>query len=177
MLIMERPAARALVTSSGGASAPSDAVVCRCRSIRTRCDVQFPRSGNYTLKDEPQPQVDFAFGFLIVKPPPVTLSTKSTSAPRRYRALIGSTSSLTPFDSMTASVVASPSPSSIIRPYWNPEQPPPCTKTRSPASSLFSSVSNCVIFEAAEGVTLIMGSYLQNETIICYSVRRQAPAT
>ena len=37
----------------------------------------------YTLNEEPQPQVDFAFGFLIVKPPPVTLSTKSTSAPRR----------------------------------------------------------------------------------------------
>ena len=33
--------------------------------------------------DEPQPQVDLAFGFLMVKPPPVTLSTKSTSAPVR----------------------------------------------------------------------------------------------
>src|SRR5204863_6302280 len=31
-----------------------------------------------TLKELPQPQVDLAFGFLIVKPPPVTLSTKST---------------------------------------------------------------------------------------------------
>ena len=37
----------------------------------------------YTLNDEPQPQVDLAFGFLMVKPPPVTLSTKSTSAPFR----------------------------------------------------------------------------------------------
>ena len=37
----------------------------------------------YTLNDEPQPQVDFAFGFLMVKPPPVMLSTKSTSAPLR----------------------------------------------------------------------------------------------
>src|SRR5262245_28030509 len=37
----------------------------------------------YTLKDWPQPQVDVAFGFLIVKPPPVTVSTKSTSAPLR----------------------------------------------------------------------------------------------
>jgi hypothetical protein len=36
-----------------------------------------------TLNDDPQPQVDLAFGFLMVKPPPVTLSTKSTSAPRR----------------------------------------------------------------------------------------------
>jgi hypothetical protein len=68
-------------------------------------------------------------------------------------ALIGSTSSFTPFDSMTASVVASPLPSSIIRPYWNPEQPPPWTNTRRPASTLFSSVSSSVIFEAAEGVT------------------------
>src|SRR5687767_258018 len=37
----------------------------------------------YTLNDWPQPQVDVAFGFLIVKPPPVTVSTKSTSAPFR----------------------------------------------------------------------------------------------
>src|SRR5688572_2464394 len=84
------------------------------------------------------------------------LSTKSTSAPRRYRALIGSTSSLTPFDEITASVVASPSPSSIIRPYWNPEHPPPWTNTRSPASSLFSSASSSEIFDAAAGVTLII---------------------
>ena len=35
----------------------------------------------HTLKDEPHPQVDLAFGFLIVKPPPMLLSTKSTSAP------------------------------------------------------------------------------------------------
>src|SRR5687767_4785772 len=56
---------------------------------------------------------------------------------------------------MTASVVASPSPSSIIRPYWNPEQPPPCTKTRRPASVLFSSASSSVIFSAAVGVTWI----------------------
>src|SRR6185436_19095169 len=110
----------------------------------------------YTLNEEPQPQVDLAFGFLIVKPPPVMLSTKSTSAPARYRALIGSTSSFTPCDSITESVDSSPSPSSIIRPYWNPEQPPPCTNTRSPAPGLFSSVSNSVIFEAADGVTLII---------------------
>ena len=35
------------------------------------------------LNDEPHPQVDFAFGFLMVKPPPMVLSTKSTSAPLR----------------------------------------------------------------------------------------------
>ena len=49
--------------------------------------------------DEPQPQVDFAFGFLIVKPPPVMVSMKSTSAFFRYWTLIGSTNSLTPCDS------------------------------------------------------------------------------
>ena len=37
----------------------------------------------YALNDWPQPQVDVAFGFLIVKPPPVIVSTKSTSAPFR----------------------------------------------------------------------------------------------
>ena len=36
-----------------------------------------------TENDWPQPQVDLAFGFLMVKPPPVTVSTKSTSAPPR----------------------------------------------------------------------------------------------
>src|SRR3954469_2467087 len=61
---------------------------------------------------------------------------------------------------MTASVAASPSPSSIIRPYWKPEQPPPCTKTRRPACVLFSSDSNSLIFEAAVGVTLIMWTVL-----------------
>jgi hypothetical protein len=39
--------------------------------------------GAQALNDEPQPQVEVAFGFLIVKPPPVTVSTKSTSAPFR----------------------------------------------------------------------------------------------
>ena len=43
------------------------------------------------VNEEPQPQVEVAFGFLIVNPPPVTVSTKSTSAPLRYRMLIGST--------------------------------------------------------------------------------------
>ena len=41
------------------------------------------------VNELPHPQVDVAFGFLIVNPPPVTVSTKSTSAPFRYRMLIG----------------------------------------------------------------------------------------
>ena len=52
-------------------------------------------------KDDPQPQVDLALGFLMVKPPPVTVSTKSTSAFFRYWMLIGSTNSFTPWDSKT----------------------------------------------------------------------------
>src|SRR3954471_9327328 len=52
-----------------------------------------------TENDWPQPQVDLAFGFLIVKPPPVMVSTKSTSAPPRSRTLIVSSNSLTPLDS------------------------------------------------------------------------------
>ena len=39
-------------------------------------------TNTYTLNDDPHPHVDVAFG-LIVNPPPVTVSTKSTSAPFR----------------------------------------------------------------------------------------------
>jgi hypothetical protein len=52
-------------------------------------------------KDDPQPHVDLAFGFLMVNPPPVMVSTKSTSAPFRYWMLVGSTNSLMPCDSNT----------------------------------------------------------------------------
>ena len=52
-------------------------------------------------KDDPQPHVDLAFGFLMVKPPPVMVSMKSTSAFFRYWMLIGSTNSLMPWDSKT----------------------------------------------------------------------------
>src|SRR3954467_14004406 len=118
---------------------------------------QLANRGYSTEKDDPQPQVDVALGFLMVKPPPVIVSTKSTSAPFRYRMLIGSMNSFTPFDSN----IWSPEPwpfSSIIRPYWKPEQPPPCTNTRSPLPALFSSVSSSLIFEAAVSDTLIMSA-------------------
>src|SRR3954454_11830064 len=75
--------------------------------------------------------------------------------------LIGSTNSLTPCDSNTWSPEPWPF-SSIIRPYWNPEQPPPCTKTRRPLLALFSSASNSLIFEAAVSETLIMRSLYQD---------------
>src|SRR6476646_813624 len=61
---------------------------------------------------------------------------------------------------MTASVVASPSPSSIMRPYWKPEQPPPCTNTRRPALVLFSSDSSSLISVAAVALTLIISTVL-----------------
>ncbi len=35
----------------------------------------------YAVNDSPQPQVDFAFGFPILKPAPLRPSTKSTLAP------------------------------------------------------------------------------------------------
>src|SRR5205085_11416816 len=41
-----------------------------------------------------------------------------------------------------------------------PEQPPPWTKTRSPASVLFSSASSSLILVAADGVTLIISTVL-----------------
>src|SRR4029450_1944749 len=111
--------------------------------------------GHSVENDWPQPQVDVAFGFLIVKPPPVIVSTKSTSAPFRYRMLMGSMNSFTPCDSNTWSPEPCPF-SSIISPYWNPEHPPPWTKTRKPLPALFSSVNSSVIFEAAVSDTLIM---------------------
>src|SRR6187549_2158782 len=90
----------------------------------------------------------------MVNPPPVTVSTKSTSAPLRYRMLMGSTNSVTPFDWNTWS--PTPPASSIISPYWKPEQPPPCTNTRRPLPTLPSSVSSSLIFSAALGDTLII---------------------
>src|SRR5438093_13138912 len=70
--------------------------------------------------------------------------------------LTGSTNSLTPFDSNTWSPM--PPASSIIKPYWNPEQPPPCTNTRRPLPVLPSSARSSLIFEAAVGDTLIIAS-------------------
>src|SRR5713226_4818962 len=69
--------------------------------------------------------------------------------------LIGSTNSLTPCDTKTWS----PDPwpfSSIIRPYWKPEHPPPCTNTRKPPPAFCSSTSSSLIFDAAVSDTLIM---------------------
>jgi hypothetical protein len=37
-----------------------------------------PDVARYAVNDSPQPQVDFAFGFPILKPAPFSPSTKST---------------------------------------------------------------------------------------------------
>src|SRR5262249_58037055 len=63
-----------------------------------------------------------------------------------------------PFDSNTWSPAPWPF-SSIINPYWNPEQPPPCTNTRSPLPALFSSASSSLIFAAAVSDTLIIWDF------------------
>src|ERR1041385_4392030 len=81
--------------------------------------------------------------------------------------LIGSTNSLTPCDSNTWSPEPWPF-SSIIRPYWKPEQPPPCTNTRRPLPALFSSASNSLIFDAADSETLIMGTPLRGRESECH---------
>src|SRR5215470_11232353 len=59
-------------------------------------------------------------------------------------------SSITPFFSMTVS--SSLFTSSKVNPYWNPEQPPPVTKTRSFNSALPSSSISCFTLFAALSV-------------------------
>src|SRR5437773_6570979 len=81
--------------------------------------------------------------------------------------LIGSTNSFTPCDSNTWSPAPWPF-SSIISPYWKPEQPPPCTNTRRPLPPLFSSVSSSVIFDAAVSETLIMVRNSPEESLSLY---------
>src|SRR5580765_6932702 len=56
-------------------------------------------------------------------------------------------SSLTPFFSITES--SSFCTSSKVKPYWNPEQPPPVTNTRSLSSGLPSSSMSCLTLLAA----------------------------
>ena len=48
----------------------------------------FSLSPLQTENDDPQPQVDLAFGFLMVKPPPVTVSTKSTLSTPTSKSVI-----------------------------------------------------------------------------------------
>src|SRR6266404_511765 len=69
------------------------------------------------------------------------------SAPTRYWYLIESISSVTPLRSIAVS--SSFTTSSNVKPYWNPEQPPPCTNTRSFNAALPSSSISCFTFAAA----------------------------
>src|SRR6185436_6493264 len=87
--------------------------------------------------------------------------------------LIGSTNSFTPCDSNTWSPAPCPF-SSIIRPYWKPEQPPPCTNTRRPLPALFSSVSNSLILPAAVSETLIMIGISPQESLSLYRMPLRA---
>src|SRR3954462_1676458 len=94
--------------------------------------------------------------------------------------LIGSTNSFTPCDSNTWSPAPCPF-SSIIKPYWKPEQPPPCTNTRRPLPDLFSSTSSSLIFDAAVSDTLIMILHSPSESLSlyqqgCYELTCSAPS-
>src|SRR3546814_17338321 len=63
---------------------------------------------------------------------------------------MGSTSNCTPF--LSSAVSSSLTASSKVKPYWKPEQPPPCTNTRSLSSELPSSASRSLTLAAAESV-------------------------
>ena len=84
----------------------------------------------HTEKESPQPHVRFAFGFWNSKPRPLRPSEKSRTVPaRNTKALLGTYTSM-PFWAMILS--ASSGPSTSLRTYWRPEQPPPCTATLRP---------------------------------------------
>ncbi|VXB51984.1 hypothetical protein BURKHO8Y_140177 [Burkholderia sp. 8Y] len=53
---------------------------------------------------------------------------------------------------MSITVSSSLTSSSKVKPYWNPEHPPPCTNTRSFRSGLPSSSINCLTLSAAASV-------------------------
>src|SRR5664279_5615052 len=67
-----------------------------------------------------------------------------------YCRLIASMSSVTPF--LAIAVSSSLTISSKVKPYWKPEQPPPCTKTRSFRSGFPSSSTSSLTLLAALSV-------------------------
>jgi hypothetical protein len=111
-----------------------------------------PWRGNQ-LNDFPQPQVLVAFGFLISNPLPCSPSSKSITDPDKYAKLAGSRIKGTPSLSRIAS---SGLVSSNDIPYWNPEQPPDSTKTRSFFAGELSSDCIVLILSAARGESVIM---------------------
>src|SRR5687768_11528908 len=76
--------------------------------------------------------------------------------------LIGSISSVTP----PFSTRVSPSSrfSSKVKPYWKPEQPPPCTNTRSFRLGLDSSRISSLTLDAAASVKTRLGAKPGGET-------------
>ncbi len=63
---------------------------------------------------------------------------------------MASMSSVTPF--LLICVSSSATASSNVNPYWKPEQPPPCTNTRSFSSGLPSSSTSSLTLAAALSV-------------------------
>src|ERR1700761_1990045 len=63
---------------------------------------------------------------------------------------MASISSVTPF--LLICVSSSATASSNVKPYWKPEQPPPCTNTRSFSSGLPSSSTSSLTLAAALSV-------------------------
>ena len=79
--------------------------------------------------------MDVAFGFLIVNPPPVTVSTKSTSALEVANAdRIDEQLHAVRLEHLIPSALPVFLDHQTI---WNPEQPPPCTNTRRPLPACF----------------------------------------
>src|SRR5499427_4342646 len=84
---------------------------------------------HHTEKLVPHPQDAVAIGLLIRNDEPIRSSTKSICAPAMYCTETGSTRTVAPSRASTRSSSAL----AITRSnrYWNPEQPPPATLTRS----------------------------------------------
>src|SRR5919204_1917880 len=108
-------------------------------------------SPSSTWNEWPQPHDDETFGLSILNPDSLIVFRKSISAPWRYGALNGSTTTRTPstFSSWSPSTAARSKPSA----YWNPEHPPPWTATRrTSASPAGSSAISSLILAAAVAV-------------------------
>src|SRR5258705_4325881 len=78
---------------------------------------------------------------------------------------------MTPF--LIIVVSSSLTASSNVKPYWNPEQPPPCTKTRSFSSGLPSSSISCLTLDAAESEKT-SGAGISTAAFIVRSRRKSA---
>src|SRR5882672_9109935 len=118
----------------------------------------------------PHPQDAVASGLLIRNEDPIRSSTKSISAPAMYCTDTGSTSTVAPSWASTRSSSARAVTQSNL--YWNPEQPPPATLTRSiePGGSVLRisrtlraarSVSSTELAIAFRCLFLVFHSYVQ----------------